>query len=129
MGIDKKALFLKYVKFESFRGRGAYWTNLPTSWFSTGALRDAFLLGGIAKLTIFQNLSLYWLMGIVFILGIGMEFLRAGIGMIDFKYGLWERQNEWSGKNKIMNPYNHEMKETVREICKKLKIKDKFKDL
>ena len=133
--MDKNKIFLKYVEFEAWRQRGTSWIAVLYGWLSINTLKDAFLVGGIAKLTLFKMLPMWTFLLIVFILGFLFEFLKAFIGWIDFKYGMWEKQNEWGSKHQKNNPFNCELVAQLKEHTKALEeltkreIPNHFKDL
>lgn len=125
---NKRRLYLGYVQIEAWRNRGAGWISTFYSWASIGAMKDAFLIGGIAKLTVFKDLPIMWFMFIIFILGIIAEVVKIWIGHLDWKYGIAKIQNEWSQKHNINNPFNTELRATLENICKKVGAKSKFED-
>jgi hypothetical protein len=127
--IDK--WFMRWITFKAFTDRGNAWIDNIKHFARWGDVKEALLYGGVAKLSIpFLKDIPYWQIFIVFIgLGLINEVLNYLVGWIDFKYGLWEKQNEWNSKHKKNNPFNYEMKLTMKEICKKLGIEHKFTDL
>lgn len=127
--MTKRDLFLWYVQMEAWRNRGAGWIATAYSWLSISALKDAFLLGGIAKLTVLKDMPMPIFMMIVFLAGLFMEFVKIFIGWFDFKNGIWKIQNEWSSKHETNNPFGNEMKDQLKAIAEKVGAEIKFKDL
>jgi len=126
---SKKRIYLKYVKFETFRQKGAYWVNIFFQYISWQTIKDSFIIGGIAKLTIFQDFPIIPFIIVVVILGFLAEGVKAYIVYLDFKYGVWRVHAEWAQKNKVISPWNVEVRGTLEEICKKVGAKSKFKDV
>ena len=51
------------------------------------------------------------------------------LGDCDIKRGLTETESEYISKTQEISPLEVEKRETLKEICKKLGIEHKFKDL
>lgn len=57
-----------------------------------------------------------------------MIFIHFIGGIVAKKTGFWKAQSEFQNKKEHISPFNSQLMETVKEICKKLEIKDKFSD-
>lgn len=117
-----------FAKYESYRNRGSYWKDIAFGYLSIPTIRDAILVGGVAKLSMFPNLSVWTFVILVFIAGLLVEFIKMFVGCIDMKFGIWEKQQDWIQRNATINPWNKQTENTLKEVCKGLNIKDKYND-
>jgi len=125
----KKDLFLWYVKIDAWRLRGGYWKDTLFGYLSINTIIQGVTVGGILKLTMFQNLPMWTFVMFIVIGGLALEFVKMLIGWIDFHYGIWERQAEWGQKQQQNAPFNKELVATLNNICDKLGVRSEFKDL
>ena len=123
-------IFLWYVQFRAFRGRGIMWVSEIKSLLQIDKLEKVALYGGLLILWFPQLRDLpFWVIAIpILIYFIFFEILNVILGWIDFKKGFWKKEQEWGSKNATVAPFNTELRETIKEICKKMGIGHHFKD-
>jgi intein/homing endonuclease len=123
--MNKARLFYKFSDYTAKQNRGTYWVSLLQTYFDP---QKILMYSGLTKILYpeIPNGILFIFFGFVFLLAEGVKVV---IGHYDVKLGIWKKQNEYNQKEKHMNPFNNELQDTIKEICKKLKIKHRFKSL
>lgn len=127
--ISKRKIIQWITIVEMYRGRGNHWINLLQGYLSTNSIRDAFLIGGVAKLAVFPDLSVWGTVAGIVIVGFFLEFIKIWAGIIDYKYKIPQIESEVGTKDERFSPFNAEVEKTLREVCKHLEIKHHFTDL
>ena len=127
-----KKIYLDYVEYENKQARGEWWFQQISGWFST----EKFIIytGGLTyylKTILHWDVSFYFIATSIIIYMVIREILPAIPGHFDFnkKKGLLLLQNKFMATHTNLNPWQLETQETLKEICKELKIKDKYKTL
>lgn len=120
MKFNRKKLFLWYVQTEAWRNRGSSWIATLSGWLSINSLKDAFLIGGVAQLTVLRDISIWKTVLVIFILGVFSEIVKIFIGRLDWRHGIAEIQNRWHQEHKINAPFNNKMKDQMEEFRKVL---------
>ena len=128
--MDSKELFYKYTDFYTLKGIGENWVTQIKGYVPLG--------GWIATAGAYQialwALNIRWVTYWEIILFLSIKFYIMILinwlgGKIAIKIGLYKAQQQYSAKNEYLNPYNVELIETLKAICKKLGIEDKFTKL
>jgi len=128
--IPRREWLLTLIKIKNQRDRGAYWINLILSIVNPQTLIATTLLISLKLTQVGYHFSFWLLLVLLAIGGVLLEIAKWRIGRRDYKkWKLWEMEREWEAKNKVAAPFNTDLMETLKEICKRLDIKDKFRDL
>lgn len=134
----------KYIWSEIYWANGINLFARFKHWTKWDLIKQTLLTGGIMKLTFFPTLAhfhfwiidLNWVATItwtqIFIITIvwayASDIISIILGRWNFLKGLVKEQSEIGQKNKVLNPFNEELKMTLREICEKMEIKSHFTD-
>jgi hypothetical protein len=117
-GEKKKAIFLLYIKTEHWRNIGANYLATLYGWLSVNTMKDAFLIGALAKLTIFKDIPIVMFMAGIFLLGVLAEVGKMYMGYRIWRSGLIKTQNQWMQNHEINNPFNDKLKKQILELTK-----------
>ena len=123
--MDKRTAFYKFAEITTRQSRGAYWINLLQTYFDPSKI---IIYSGMIKILFPAFPTSVLIMGSAIFLFL-IEFVKYYIGKLDEKMGLWKRQSEYQQKQTHINPLQLEIRDTLIEVCKALKIKSKFKEL
>lgn len=122
--------FIGYSKFEARSGRGKQIFATISDWvsFEKTAIYTTALTLLLPKFNIPTNA--YVILILVVLWQIVRRALLYFIGRWDeIKLGFWKKQNEYQSKTEHLSPYNYELRETLKEVCKKFNIEHKFKEI
>ena len=120
--MHKEDIFYKFTEITTRQERGAYWLSLLQRWINWEKILTVSAAVKI-MFPIIPTVVLLIIMGIAMLL---IEFVKIFIGKLDEKKGVWKLQNAYNQKKEHLAPFNNELRDTLKEICKKLEIKDKF---
>lgn len=127
MAIDKKKLFYKYTDWTTMQNIGAYWQHQIEQYLPFGVW-----VSEIAFYTIvFERWGVpFWFIA-TFVVGkcYADMIIRWVIGKIIIKTGVYEAQNHYQAKKQEIAPYELEHRNTLKEICKALNVKDHYTEL
>lgn len=128
--IPRRKAFLKFTKIKNQRQRGNHWFELIISVINPQFLVSMTILVSLKLTQVGYHFPFWPLLGLLAIGGILLEVLKWLIGRWDYKrWKLWELENEYLAKNKVMAPFNVELMKDIKAICEKLGIKSHFNDL
>jgi len=125
--IPKSKLFLGISKRLTWRERGNYWYSLF----------NAFVIPDVARVSVIMTFLKVWIPSLSFLAGISIiivagflnEIIKIKMGRFDYEHGIQEELNAFLTKDKKMNPFNDEVRETLKGVCKRLGITHYFKDI
>jgi len=130
MKINRRKIGLKVAEILAYEARGNIWTSMVQGFIPMNNITP-FIATFIALK--FNSLP-FWIpiLALIFyniICRIFWFIARVKIGNMDMRKGIWSAQQEFNQKKEELNPFNIEVRETLKNICKKLEIENKFKDL
>lgn len=127
--MEKRRIFYKYTDFTTLQNIGYYWKSQILKWFPvsdtmTKVASWQVILWGL-------NIDFpIWTIAILYIIKYYvMQFVDWFYGFIAIRSNLYDAQQQYNAKQEHISPVQAETIATLKEICKKLEIKDKFTDL
>lgn len=130
---NRRKWHLRFTEWRTQRDRGAYWFSFVSTFINVSGL--VFMWGMLKiiwwRLTEEGITRMDILFGVFLIIGgILIEVVKQKIGKRDMKkWKLWEAEQEYRQKNKTLAPFNLDLTNTLKNICKRLGTKDEFRDL
>ncbi len=123
--MNKRKALYKLTEVMARQSRGAYWISFLQTYFDPGKIMA---YSAWIKILIPQTPTVPLLIGAGIFLFL-IEICKYFIGNYDEKKGIWKTQSEYNQKKEHLAPFNNELKNTLKEICKELKIEHKFTEL
>lgn len=127
--MKKKELFYKYTEFTIMQNIGSGWINQIKSYIPYTQILSEIAIYQVVIWGFHLPIPTYILTIFLIIKYYLMMVINFFIGKLAKKIGLVKAQSDYGSKHEQLSPFNHQLMNTVGNICKKLDVKNEFEQL